>query len=164
MGEPKRRDDLPDAEGLSEENRKKAGKMIGTFGEETMKRFFSRNWGLREDALKVIANEFEKEESKLRVQNPEKDLLSGAYGLIAYSLPDKIAQVATQGFKMLSHVESYFTKERPGLNAMGHLQEPILTALNDRLGDSNPKLREMAEDSLLALCEEDPDLIVRAVL
>ena len=109
-----------------------------------MKRFFSRNWGLREDALKVIANEFEKEESKLRVQNPEKDLLSGAYGLIAYSLSDKIAQVATQGFKMLQHIDSYFTKERPGLKAMGAYQEAILTALNDRIGDSNPKLRALA--------------------
>lgn len=118
--------------------------MIGTFGEETMKRFFSRNWGLREDALKVIANEFEKEESKLRVQNPQKELLSGAYGLIAYSLPDKIAQVATQGFKMLSNLDSYFTKERPSLKAMDAFQEPILTALNDRIGDSNPKLRELA--------------------
>ncbi len=135
---------------------------MAVFGEETMKRFFSRHWGLRDDALKVVSGELEKEESKLRLDNNKDELELATYGLIAFSLGDKIAQVAIQAFHLLEHMEENFG--RLSLSEMRDYIDPILIALNDRVGDGNPRLREMAELALLKLCEDDADTIVSAVL
>lgn len=77
-----------------------------------MKRFFSRQWQLREDAMKVIISELGKSDSKLRTQASEIDLLHGCYGLIANSLPDKLAQVATQGFTLLNSLSAFFKTKK----------------------------------------------------
>ena len=47
---------------------------------------------------------------------------------------------------------------------MGPQKDEILLAINDRLGDNNPRLRELSEQTMLDLSDDDGNEVVEAIL
>jgi len=73
-------------------NEKKAEPFIRIFGEETMRKIFSKSWALREQGLKEIEKHVL---SKKGGPSGVKDsMLGGTLGVAGFVIGDKIAQVA----------------------------------------------------------------------
>ena len=90
-----------------------------------------------------------------RIQDEGRAFVN-ALGAIRYTIGDKMAQVAQKSMNFLITICSMMSPNISNSALKGELfsyTEPILSAINDKLGDNLVKVRTLAEDSLMAMAE-----------
>lgn len=124
--------------------------MIAVFGDQNVKKVFSKTWQFREEGIQALESEIINEGR----YNESKAFVNGI-GVVRYTVGDKMAQVAQRAMQMIVNL---CRNLRPSLNSnqKGELQfytEPIISSLVDKLGDNLMKLRTGAEEALLSMAE-----------
>ena len=88
------------AEELSGDNRKAAQPLIDMFGEDVVKKLFSRTWQLKEEGLGEIEDEVLNNQRKYN----REDAFVNAVGAVRFTIGDKMAQVIQRSCLLLSNV------------------------------------------------------------
>ena len=79
-----------------------------------------------------------------------------AIGCIRYTIGDKMAQVSQKAMQTLISICRQVNPKITNAALKGELfayTEPIISALNDKLGDNLVKVRQLSEESFMALAE-----------
>jgi len=144
-----------EAEKLSPTNQKLAEHILPIIGEELCKKVFSKHWNLREDALKTLAPEISKIPQSKIIKNDDSGVTFIALlGVINYTIVDRISQVTTKSLALLKNIMTL----KPNManttslkNDLTIYTDNIVNCLLERLGDSNSKIREQAEETYLSM-------------
>jgi centrosomal protein CEP104 len=123
-----------EAEDITGEDIKIAQPLIPVFGENTIKKLFSKNWANRENAILETEEVFN--------SNPDPDTVTAALGVAAQGIKDKIGQVVLRTFDLLTSILASFQNPAPG-DANFYIDDVIANLCN-RVGDNNARIREKA--------------------
>jgi centrosomal protein CEP104 len=133
--------EVTEAEEITGDNIKIAQPLIPVFGEHTMRRLFSKNWANRENALD--------ETIEVLNSNPDPDTVTGALGVAAQGIKDKIGQVVLKTFELLNTILAVHQEPAPS-DAKFYVEEVVSNVVN-RVGDNNGRIREKALETGLEL-------------
>ena len=125
--------------------------LIQAFGEQVVRKIFSKTWQFRDEGL----NDVEQMVMGREVSDEAKGFVN-AIGAVRYTLGDKMAQVAQKSMTVLINLCKGSTPTINNSNLKGELYsytEPILSILSDKIGDNLVKVRSLAEDSMIAMAE-----------
>lgn len=121
-----------EVEDLKGEDIKTAAPLIPVFGEETVKKLFSKNWVNRENGLIEV--------EEMVNSNPDPDSITGALGAAARGIGDKIGQVVLKTLDIISSVLGMYQEPAPA-DANFYVDE-IVSQIINRVGDNNGRIRE----------------------
>ncbi len=125
--------------------------LIDIFGEQVVRKLFSKTWQFREEALNII-----EEEAVNNGRNYDSDeLFVNSIGAVRFTIQDKMAQVLQRSIQLVQSVcECY-----PQVNFDSSMKtnfniysDVIISNLIDKIADNLQKVRQKAEDALIALC------------
>lgn len=108
-----------------------------------MKKFFSKTWQLREEALTDC------EEAIHDGQNDEDAVFSASLGITLRALEDKIKQVNQKGMEFLNVLLS---SQLQSNSASPMELNGIIDILLEKLGENNQRIRDKAAECLLLFC------------
>ena len=139
------------AEKLSLADQKLAEPLIPVIGEELAKKLFSKHWNLRENVLETLVAELPKgQSSKVITSNDPWNTTIAIMGVISYTIADRINQVSTNAMNLLKALLSKKV-EIGSKNELIPFIDNTLNGLLEKLGDSNPRIREQAENALMTM-------------
>jgi len=145
-----------DSMDLDEETMALAQPMISVFGLDIMKKLFSADWHLREEALRDIEREVKLgSNSALCGSLPNEEIFTAAMLAVSHGISDKISQVIYAGFDLNNSIvatlfPSVTSATRKQLNS--NVNTASMWML-DKIGDSNSRIRNLSYDSLLQMTE-----------
>lgn len=116
------------------DNIKLAQPLIPAFGENTIKKLFDKNWANRENALLEVIDMFN--------SNPDPDTVTAALGVAAQGIKDKIGQVVLRTCDLMNNILASW--QEPAPSDAGFYLEEIGSAVANRVGDNNARIREKA--------------------
>jgi len=139
-------------EELTPANQKLAEPLIPILGDELCKMIFSKHWNLREEALKTLISEVPKEGNSkvINYKDPWEGFVT-LMGTISVLIVDKINQVSSKAINLLKLM---MNKKPSIVGSKNELFVHIDTSLNtllEKIGDTNSRVREMAEDALMSM-------------
>lgn len=106
---------------------------------------------MREEGLNEIENIILNE----GMSDKAKAFVNGI-GAVRYTIGDKMGQVAQRSMQLLMNLCRSCRPNISNQSLKGELHaytEPILTSLNDKLGDNLAKVRSVSEDSFLSMAD-----------
>lgn len=121
-----------EVEDLKGEDIKTAAPLIPIFGEETVKKLFSKNWVNRENGLIEI--------EEMVNSNPDPDSITGALGAASRGISDKIGQVVLKTLDIISSV--LILHQEPAPSEANFYIDEIVSQIINRVGDNNGRIRE----------------------
>ncbi|XP_028309015.1 centrosomal protein of 104 kDa isoform X1 [Gouania willdenowi] len=126
-------------EPLTEEAQREAGLPIEVYGERLVAMFYSRTWGLRENALMEVCKRL-LEASPTATKEELRNMIRAAVFLVKKSLQDKVTAVFHASLKLLQLILSRLI---PGLGRaeVTHCLEQTCPNLLARTGSSSSRLR-----------------------
>jgi hypothetical protein len=127
-------------EEISPENMKYAEALIPVFGEDVVKKMFSRPWPTREEGLKEC-------EDIIKKQGNEQSVFQAGLSASGQAMGDKIAQIISRGMSLLQATLKAATAQMEA----GSAQTQVYNQLFNRLGDNNARIREKAEEILVQM-------------
>lgn len=139
------------AEKLSGEAAKFAEPLIPYLGEDICEKIFSKNWNAREEGVTTLEREVRRNTGVLKDDDPGA-LFTAVMGAISYTVADKIIQVSQ---KSMALIQALLEKPTPKIYNKQELLSYVdsaSTGLLEKIGDNNPRLRELSEECYLALC------------
>lgn len=119
---------------------KYAESLIPIFGEDVVKKMFSRPWALRDEGLK------ECEDIVVKNGN-DQSAFQAALSAAGQAMGDKIAQIITRGMQLLQATLKAATSPMEP----GNSSAIVFNQLFNRLGDNNARIREKSEEILLSM-------------
>lgn len=134
---------LLEAEGLSLEATKKAELMLPFFGEQLCRKLFSKQWPLREEALKEIEGAISRASSDI-------DFRDAVLSAISNTIGDKISQVSIKAISVLASL----SRASPKASAKGEaisFVEIIMPAVFSKVGDANIRIKEAVDEAILEM-------------
>ena len=139
-----------EVEFLTGENAKLAEPLIPIIGEDIARRLFSKTWNLREEALKILDHEarLESRSKEINYSDPGAAFIA-LMGVVSYTINDKINQVAAKSLNLLQTVLSKEPRNIGNRNEFNAYVDTVVAGLLERIGDSNIKTRELAEQTFL---------------
>lgn len=137
------------AEELSAENRKAAQPLIEMFGEQVVRKLFSKSWQLREEALGEVEDEVLNNQRKYN----REEAFVNAVGAVRFTIQDKMAQVIQRACQLLTNVCQGY----PNVGLDGSLRgafagyaDVVLQTLTEKIGDNLQKIRQRADEAYFA--------------
>mmetsp|Transcript_16128 Transcript_16128/g.44039 ORF Transcript_16128/g.44039 Transcript_16128/m.44039 type:complete len:886 (+) Transcript_16128:261-2918(+) len=135
--------DLPAPEPLAGNTAKEAEALEELAGEYCARAFYSKNWQLRDAALTYLSNQ---------VASGELQSHSNAFrtlsGIVKRGMKDKLANVFLSSLSTFQTIVDNFAATVGGRDIQG-LCEQCLPLLLEKLGDTNPRIRESAKESIM---------------
>ena len=144
-------------EPLGVQQSKQAEPFVHIIGEDLCRKIFSKNWQFREEGLDTIQSEIIKDgSSELFGQFESPDIYTGVLGAIRYTVGDKVAKVSLKSMGLLGVLLNQIPPSRSFIRgeASEYLQTTLVFLL-DKIGDNNPRVSEIAEQSFLILAKSD---------
>jgi len=138
-------------EPIAADKRDIADPLIPVFGDNTIRKVFSRTWMLREEGIGEVESQI--------LQGQVSDVKKGftaSITVIKETIVDKLSGVCLRAIKFL---ENLCNNCKPNLSGAqerevsGSSTNTILSTLIEKLGDNLQKVRVAAEDAILAMCE-----------
>jgi hypothetical protein len=131
-------EEAKEGEAISNDKRAAADPLSAVFGEPTVRKIFSKTWGLREEGL----NQLEDEILAQQKYDPGEAFVAGI-GVVKHTIGDKIVSVCQRSVQFLTNLCTQMDPElddsqRRELN--GHT-EFIISSLVEKLGDNLAKVR-----------------------
>ena len=117
---------------------KYAESLIPVFGEDIVKKMFSRPWAVRDEGLKAC-------EDVVMKNGNDQSVFQAALSAAGQAMGDKIAQIITRGMSLLQATLKASTSQMEP----GNSSAIVFNQLFNRLGDNNARIREKAEEILL---------------
>lgn len=144
LGSPDADGNAGNAEGqpeeISPENMKYAEVLIPYFGEETVKKMFSKPWAAREEGLKEC-------EEIVRKNGNDINYFQASLNAASQAMADKISQIIMRGMSLMETTLKANTQQlEPGSSSSA-----VFNWLLSRLGDNNQKVRQKSEDILMMM-------------
>jgi centrosomal protein CEP104 len=141
-------DDAPTAEPLSAAARKEAtaNGLLELFGEELVAGIYSRTWSARQAAMTKIASVFPTKTGHKRA------LMAGAVRVMLLGAGDKMVNVFLASLEVVTALLSTPLSALCSAADAERELRPLLERWREKLADSNARVREGAENGLLALC------------
>ena len=134
---------------IAPDKRAIAEPLIETFGEPNVKNIFSRTWSLREKGLQEIEDDIVN-----RRCGDEAEAFVGGVHIVKNTIADKIAGVCQRSIVFMTnlciHSNPHLTE--PQKKDVVHQADFIMATLIEKLGDNLQKVRQSAEDAILAMC------------
>ena len=124
------------AEDIVGDNIKIAMPLIPVFGEETIKKLFSKNFANRENWIIEVEGVVN--------SNPDPDTITAALGVAAQGLKDKIGQVVIKTCDLINNILAAYQDPAPS-DATFYIDE-IVASITNRVGDNNSRIRDKALD------------------
>lgn len=127
---------MTQAEDIVGDNIKIAMPLIPIFGEETIKKLFSKNFANRENCIIEV--------EEVMNSNPDPDTVTAALGVAAQGLNDKIGQVVIKSCDLINSILAAYQDPAPS-DARFYIDE-IVTNISNRVGDNNARIRDKTLD------------------
>lgn len=134
---------------LSAETLKLCENFIDILTERVCEQLFSRNWPSREEGLKFLDSELARP-TAIRAENPG-DLFHAYFAAVNYTISDKIVQVTQRSLSLLLNLLSKPTPKFSPRSELSSYIDNIIAVLLEKLGESNARVKELAENAFLAL-------------
>eukprot|EP00828_Plagiopyla_frontata_P002915 TRINITY_DN10677_c0_g1_i2.p1 TRINITY_DN10677_c0_g1~~TRINITY_DN10677_c0_g1_i2.p1 ORF type:complete len:384 (-),score=74.94 TRINITY_DN10677_c0_g1_i2:587-1738(-) len=126
--------------------------LLGVLGDVCCKKLFSKNWNMRDDGLKWIHEQIKSRRGGL--QGSEPDQLVAILGAINFTIGDKISSVYMSSVSLLISTLDRFSRIKLAMKGeVAGFLEVILSNLVERLGESNVRVRESAEEAYIQLAK-----------
>lgn len=123
-----------EVEDIVGEDVKLASPLIPVFGEDAIKKLFSKNWANRENGLIEVEQAF--------LSNPDYDSVTAALGVAAQGIKDKIGQVVLKTLDLLASILA--THQEPAPSDANFFIDDIIQNIVNRVGDNNGRIRDKA--------------------
>lgn len=122
---------------------------------ELLEMLFSKNWGWREAGLDKISEELESKKYVLITMDDEEKIMVTMLGLVNHLISDKVAQVTQKAMGVIETILKFYPNEVNTLKtAFNTNVDNCLSALMEKIGDNNPKLRIRAEETCLSFASQ----------
>jgi len=142
--------DLPWPEELSAVIMKEQQDVIEMFDQHTVQCLFSKQWVLRENALKKMAAEVQKRSPPAHFDKSVFTILSK---VLAMALEDKVAKVFEEACNLLEAVVDQYAKDAASPSTVTSALNQPVDILLSALGGSNARSRKTAHRIVLFLAE-----------
>lgn len=143
-------------EPLGPQQAKLAGPFIHILTEELCKCLFSRTWQLREEGLDKIMNEVTGSTSEILIDLEDFEIYLGVLGAVRHTIGDKVAQVVLKSMSLLNLLIKSIPPSRGFIRGdISEFIQAILAVLLDKIGDSNARVRELAEQTYMTLSHSE---------
>ena len=121
------------------------------------KRIFSRTWQFREEGLDEIQTELKQgEDSQIFQDLHPQQVYFGVLGAIKYTIADKVSQVSIKSMNLLGVLVKNLTPSKSFLRGeIIEFIQTILGVLLEKIGDSNNRVKDLAESSFLVLSKSE---------
>lgn len=143
---------VQEAEELLPANQKLAEPLLPVLGMELCKKIFSKHWNMREDALKILTAEVQRDTQSTVLNNQDPwNTFVAVLGAISRTITDKVSQVSAMSQTVL---RTLLNKRPPNIgskNEMVMYMDTTLKTLLEKIGDINTRVRELAEESLMSM-------------
>ena len=126
---------------ITEDAHRFADPLIPFLNEEICKKLFSKNWALREEALKIIGTELHNPETTILNMNDPNALYVAILGAISFTITDNINQVSQRAMKLLQD-NLKFMKQIPVKSEFQTYLDSTLTNLLEKIGEQNIRIRD----------------------
>lgn len=148
MGMPEKEKDHP-TDKLSPEQLKLVENIIDILTERCCEQLFSKNWTLREEGLKFLESELARP-TTIRAEDAAT-LFQAIFSAVHFTIGDKIIQVSQRSISLLLNLLAKPTPKFQARNEMISYIDNVLGVLLEKIGDNNPRMKELAENAFLAL-------------
>ena len=138
------------AEPLTGNSANYAEPLVPFLGEDICRKIFSKNWNAREEGMTTLETETTRDSGVLNSQDPGA-LFAAVMGAVSYTVSDKIIQVSQKSMTLLT---TLLNKPPPKIHNKQELLtyvDSTSTGLLEKIGDNNPRNREMAEECYMQM-------------
>lgn len=140
-----------EAEPVSGQNAINAEPLVAFFGESLIRKIFSKDWHLRDNGIKELQDAILQERA---FDRDREACFVNAVGAVRYTVQDKMASVAHKSICFFIELLRHFQDVELDGRLKSELQafkDPIVSQLVQLLGDNVIKMRNVADDALLAV-------------
>lgn len=123
--------------------------IIDIITERCCEQLFSKNWTLREEGLKFLENELNRP-TLIKAEDPGS-LFNAIFAAVHFTIGDKIIQVSQRSISLLLTLLAKPSPKFNPKNEMISYIDNVLGVLLEKIGDNNPRMKELAENAFLAL-------------
>lgn len=137
-------------EKLNSKNQKLAEPLKICIPEEILEKIFSKRWQFKEEGLNWVETQIS------RLSPTKEDFLNlyvSFFGVLNYTLKDKITQIIMKSMKILISLLKIQTGKIAGKNEMVMYLDNILVYVIEKISESNKTIKEISETTFFELCK-----------
>jgi centrosomal protein CEP104 len=139
------------AEALSAKNRNEAEPYIALFGQRIVQEYYSKQWGLREGALKQIQAHIKRGDGNAS----GKVVFMHMCKMLAKTLQDKVVQVFAVAIETLQFIVNTFVPVEYSSAEATPMLQSLVSILIDNLGASNARMSKLSAETISFLTYHD---------
>lgn len=141
---------------LSPANRQESSLLISKFGEEVMAKFYSKNWQLRDEAIKILWTKI-----KELGQGACYDSFCCFCKILRYRIADTQKAIVSDAIQAIQDIADSASIQNSDL---ARAVQPMLPAVASRVGGNSQPISEYACNFLVFLCSNGcPDIVLPIV-